>query len=244
MTAMQITLMTETEARAAVDRIKAGLENIRAELFALRERDGWRALGYSSFQDCVQAEFQMSKQHAHRLLSAYAVDRILAPPWQESSAFFGKHATDDRGSPIGDPRSGVALIPEGHARELEPILADEDAVREVHAEVMEATGGKPKAADYRAAVDRRLDSTEPSARQAVVLDAIERAAPILDEPETEKALYALSRARFWVYLDPDEVAEAAAEPAQDAPGYAELAAWVAAIADGIRSRADGLRIVR
>jgi hypothetical protein len=242
MTAIQVTEMTADEARASIERIKAGLENIRAELFALRERDGWRALGYSSFQDCVQKEFQMSERHAHRLLNAYAVDRILAPPWQESSSFFGKHATRGNG-PIGQ-QSPVAEIPESHARELERVVEDEDAVREVHAEVMEATGGEPTAADYRDAVDRRLGGIEPSARQAVVLDAIERASPILDEPETEKALYALSRARFWVYLDPDEVAEAAAEPAQDAPGYAELAAWVAAIADGIRSRADGLRIVR
>lgn len=241
-----LTLMTENEARACVDEIKTSLENIRAQLFDLREREGWRALGYASFRDCVQDEFAMSERRAYQLLNAFAVDRILAAPWQESQAFFGKHAPTEADSDCTDVQPGtpVATIPEAHARELEPLIADEGAVREVYAEVQEATDGKPTAADYREAVGRRLGVAPPTERQAVVLQAIEDAQPLLDEPESEKALYALSRVAFWLYLDPVAVADAAAEPSQDAPGYADLAAWVAAIAAAIRARADGLRVVR
>jgi hypothetical protein len=225
-----LTLMTEQEARACVEEIKGHLETTRALLFNLHEREGWRALGYETWQRCITEEFAMSRFYAHRLLNAHMVDRILSA---RSEAL-----------PIGNAWKPVAEIPEAHARELGALLPDEDAVRDVYAEVQEATDGEPTAARYREAVDRRLGVFPPTERQAVVLQAIDDAQPLLDEPESEKALYALSRVAFWLYLDPGAVADAAAEPSQDAPGYAELAAWVAAIAAAIRARADGLRVVR
>jgi hypothetical protein len=93
MTAIQLTLMTVEEAQATVEKIKSSLEDIRTLLYDLRERQGWKALGYPTFRDCIQSEFAMSESHAHRLLNAHTVDRILTPPWQESSAFFGRNAT-------------------------------------------------------------------------------------------------------------------------------------------------------
>ena len=120
----------------------------------------------------------------------------------------------------------------------------QNAVREVYDEVQEATDGKPTAAAYREAVERRLGALPTSERHAAVLQAIEAAQPLLAEPEHEKALYALSRVAFWLYLEPATVADASAAPAQDAASYAELAAWVGAVAVAIRARADGLRLVR
>lgn len=225
-----LTLMTEQEARACVNQIKGHLETTRALLFDLHEREGWKALGYATWQACITEEFHYSTQHAHRLLNAHLVDRILA--------------LREPGSPTGDPGEPVATIEERHARELEPLLADPEAVCEVYDAVQDVTDGKPTAAAYRSAVNDRLGVFPPTERQAVVLKAIEDAAPLLKEPETETALYALSRVKFWVYLDPVDVAEAATTPAQDAPGYVELAAWVRAVATALETRAHGLRVVR
>jgi hypothetical protein len=89
-----------------------------------------------------------------------------------------------------------------------------------------------------------LDAAPLSDRQETVLRAMEDAEHILKEPENERALYALSRVKFWVRLDPAYVADAAAEPQQDAAGYEELAIWVSNVATAIRSRAARLRVVR
>lgn len=228
--------MSEIEARTCVDQIKADLENVRARLFELRERDGWKALGYETWQACITAEFDMSSRHAHRLLTAHAVDRILASP--------------DRGGPIGLLRGVVAEIPEGHARELEPLLADDDAVREVYAEVQQATEGKPTAADYRAAVDRHLGVSaaefldlEPPADVAIA--AMAEAAPLLREPDEERAYYMVGGQRYWMRCDPDRVADTSSDPSQDAPEWGAFAAWCARVARALEARADSpVRMVR
>jgi len=46
-----VVVMTREEARACVERIKASAEEIRALIFELHEREGWRALGYATWQD-------------------------------------------------------------------------------------------------------------------------------------------------------------------------------------------------
>lgn len=89
-----------------------------------------------------------------------------------------------------------------------------------------------------------LDPAPLSERQETVLRAMEDAEHLLKEPENERALYALSRVKFWVRLDPADVADAAADPQQDAAGYEELAAWVSGVAAAIRARAARLRVVR
>ena len=105
-----MTLMTADEARACIDRIKANLETTRALLFDLHGREGWKALGYATWQQCITEEFHFSKQRAHQLLNAHMVDRMLTAPAAESTTVDRQH--------------GVAEIPERHARELEPLLAD------------------------------------------------------------------------------------------------------------------------
>jgi hypothetical protein len=105
-------------------------------LFDLRERQGWKALGYPTWERFIVEEFTMSRRHAHRLLNAYMVERILAPEYELG--------------PIG-PTS----IPESHARELAPLVNDPDALREVYEQVQVETGGKPTAAAYRGVVQGR-----------------------------------------------------------------------------------------
>lgn len=133
-------LMSEDEARAAVARIKRAAEDLCALLFDLKEREGWRALGYETWGECIRTEFQMSRQHAHRLINSHIVERVLAPMLVE------------RVSPAGD----TPTVPETHARQLAPLLDRPDDLRAAYADALEATDGKPTEQAVHDAVDRKL----------------------------------------------------------------------------------------
>jgi len=148
-TATATVLMTAEEARACVNRIKADLEDVRSLVFDLKEREGCQALGYSTWNDCIRAEFAMSRQRAHQLLNAYMIDRILA-------------GGSDVNIVDGSSGSVVARIeenppiPEAHAREIAPIIDQPEAVRSVVAKVRELKGEQATAQDVRAEVDAHL----------------------------------------------------------------------------------------
>lgn len=133
-------VMTRDEALSCVARIKANLEDVRALLFDLKERDGWRALGYQTWRECITHEFHMSRSRAHQLVNAHMVDRILAGQDEP-----GVHNVD-----ISEQ------IPEAHARELAPIIQEPEAVRQIVAEVRDEKGDAATAAHVREKVDRHL----------------------------------------------------------------------------------------
>lgn len=205
------------ELEAIIDRGIQTFIDVGSALLEVRDRRLYRE-SHLTWDDYCRERWNMSRIHAHRLIEAAEVSAML---------------------PTGNTPDS-----ERQARELVPLKDDPDAVREVYAEVVEQTDGQPTARAVREAVDRRLGRIEPTERQAIVLEAIEQASPLLDEPETEKALYALSRIKFWLYLDPEDVAESAMNPLQDAPGYGQLAVWVRGVADALQARAAGLRVVR
>ena len=49
--------MNEAEARQVVDDIKRGINTVRARIYELDRRKGWKALGYRSFSACCLEEF-------------------------------------------------------------------------------------------------------------------------------------------------------------------------------------------
>lgn len=71
--------MTESEARACADSIKAGIFNVGRQLLDLYERDGWRVLGYTSWRECAQIEFGFKQSHVYRLLEAAEIERNISP---------------------------------------------------------------------------------------------------------------------------------------------------------------------
>jgi hypothetical protein len=71
--------MTEYEARACCDRIKYGLDSVRAMVKDLHDRTGWKALGYPSWRACVLAEFDQSQSHLYRQLEAARVEAEVSP---------------------------------------------------------------------------------------------------------------------------------------------------------------------
>jgi hypothetical protein len=74
-----LTPMTEIEARELVEEIKIGISTVGQKLLELYEREGWRALGYSTWRDCVMTEFDFQQSHVYRLLDFARVERNLSP---------------------------------------------------------------------------------------------------------------------------------------------------------------------
>lgn len=70
--------MSQAEARQCVDDIKNGIVNVGRRLLDLYERNGWEALGYSSWRECAQVEFNFKQAYVYKLLAAAEIERNLA----------------------------------------------------------------------------------------------------------------------------------------------------------------------
>lgn len=75
-----VPMMGVAEARSYIDMINAHLSSARRLLLDLYEREGWRALGYSSWRTCVMAEFNQSSAALYRELAAGTIERELGVP--------------------------------------------------------------------------------------------------------------------------------------------------------------------
>lgn len=69
--------LSPMEARTVCDEIKRCFGSARQLLLVLWEGEGWRALGYSSWRECVTQEFEQSQRHCYHLLAAAQVGRNL-----------------------------------------------------------------------------------------------------------------------------------------------------------------------
>lgn len=114
-------MMPKSEAQALVQQIRDRAEDLASLLAELRDRKGWKALGYDSWALCCEEEFHYSRQHANRLIGAREVRARL--------------------------ESTGSTIPERHIRELNCVPEDQQA--EVYEEACERSGGKPTAAVVR-----------------------------------------------------------------------------------------------
>lgn len=99
--------MLQAEARICVQDIREHMrvsseqhQLARQKAHDLWQREGWKALGYSSFLKCAQAEFGASFQHIYRLKDAAEVEQQLTSV-----------------SPVGEKFS----LPETHARKLKSL---------------------------------------------------------------------------------------------------------------------------
>ena len=135
--------MTKTEAKGLVKEILSDAKQLAAKLQELRDRLGWKALGYDSWAECVEREFGYSKRHANRLIAA--------------------QNTRDEVGPIGPTQTpGSGELPESHARELGRLPNDQraDCYRDFIDECEQA-GAKPTAAGLRERVESWLADDEP-----------------------------------------------------------------------------------
>jgi hypothetical protein len=69
--------LTAIEARQKVNNVKSCLSIARSELLDLRDRDGWRALGYESWEEFGATEFDYSVQYLNRITTADSIQKSL-----------------------------------------------------------------------------------------------------------------------------------------------------------------------
>jgi len=69
--------MTRDEARLCIERINRHLDEARLLLLELYERQGWRALGYTSWRECATAEFGWRERYTYYVLEAARTERGL-----------------------------------------------------------------------------------------------------------------------------------------------------------------------
>lgn len=147
------TELTAEQARAITTRIKEAAESIWSLLLEAHERNAWLVLGYRTWNDYVQVEFNMSKQHSFRLLDQARVIREIGSVMPES--------------PTGD------FISEREARDIKPVLA------EVKAEIADAVKDVPD--DQPDVVAEKVHEVIDRTRSKIAA-ARPRVAPVTAEP--------------------------------------------------------------
>lgn len=75
--AIQAVEMTRDEAERSNLAIKAGILSIRALLLDMRDRKGWKALGYESFDAYGRDELGYEKSHLYRLAETAEIERSI-----------------------------------------------------------------------------------------------------------------------------------------------------------------------
>lgn len=76
--AIAIRPMIYKEAREVVDKINSNMNNVRHLVLDLYEREGWSALGYASWRECVTAEFKGTQQYLYYQLEAAQTERNIS----------------------------------------------------------------------------------------------------------------------------------------------------------------------
>jgi histone H3/H4 len=121
--------MSKAEAKDAVSKINDSVMSAATMLQDFRDRKGWLALGYDSWAICCDKEFEISYQHAHRLIDAKKMQ--------------------DKLSPIGE----VPALKENALRELKGVPDDKlpEVISQAKANAVKAGRETPTAKDVSAA---------------------------------------------------------------------------------------------
>jgi len=73
-----IQLMNKTEARETVTQINLSVNKAAILIHELYNREGWKALGYTSWSDCASKEFEHSRTQVVRLLDEVNIRQKIA----------------------------------------------------------------------------------------------------------------------------------------------------------------------
>lgn len=134
--------MNEAEARQVVDDIKRGINTVRARIYELDRRKGWKALGYRSFTACCMEEFpELHAKTVEQQLAAARVEAAL----QEFPACAGK---------IGD-------MPVRHARPLIELRHDPVALNDAYTKAQEIAKDENNGKLTEAIVTRAVEEVRP-----------------------------------------------------------------------------------
>ena len=153
--------MDEQEAREVVDDIKKGINTVRARIYELDRRKGWKALGYRSFAACCMEEFPE--------LRARTIQKQLAAAQVEAS--LKELRPDGRNFQIGD-------MPEAHLRPLVSIKNDDETLAAAFTKARdiadEENGGKLTEAIVTRAVEQikpEYEWTEDELKRKAIVES-------------------------------------------------------------------------
>lgn len=157
--------MTRDEARACIESMHRSVEHFRAKACELHEREGWKALDYETWGECVAAEFDQGRNYIYRQLAAALIEREVLP------------------------MGNIGAIPERQLRPLLQIPAGERKPVWEHA-VASAPNGKPTARHVEAAVahvngNGKVRSIPVHAELLIEDDPAGQEAAEADEPDEE-----------------------------------------------------------
>lgn len=77
MNALTVRPMIYKEARECADTINTNMNDVRHLVLELYEREGWAALGYKTWRECVTAEFKQGERHLYEQLEAAQTERNI-----------------------------------------------------------------------------------------------------------------------------------------------------------------------
>lgn len=155
-------LIGEGRAVQLCKRIRQNMTDARNDLLELYEGEGWRALGYASWRECVAAEFGEHERTLYRQLQAAKVVREI----EQSSA--------DGPAVVQFDTCVKNKISERKLREL--AKAPEGTRVEVLGVAIEASGVEPTEAVVRAAVEAKW--ANPDATPAELVEVVAKAKPV------------------------------------------------------------------
>jgi hypothetical protein len=136
--------MNETEARQAVDDIKRGINTVRARIYELDRRKGWKALGYRSFSACCMEEFP--ELHARTIEKQLGAARVEAK--------LQDLRPDGRNFKIGD-------IPEAHLRPLVSVKNDDETLVAAYTKAQDIAEEENNGKLTEAIVTRAVEEVRP-----------------------------------------------------------------------------------
>jgi hypothetical protein len=134
--------MSEQEARQAVDDIKRGINTVRARIYDLDRRKGWKALGYRSFTACCMEEFpELHERTIRKQLNAAQVEAKLK-----------------KLGPIGP---NTAELPETHLRPLVSVKNDDKTLVAAYSKAQEIAKVENQGRLTEAIVTRAVEAVKP-----------------------------------------------------------------------------------
>lgn len=131
--------LSSSEARAITDQIKEHTDAVWKLLVVAHEGSAWKPLGYATWADYVEGEFNMSRAYSYRVLDQARVIRAI----------------EDAVSPYGDISPAIT---EKQARDIKPVLA---AVVEDVKVAVEDLGPDAIEQDVQDAIDAAVETHRP-----------------------------------------------------------------------------------
>jgi len=139
-TGIVLTAMTAEEARTKTEGVRRSIASARSLLLELYEREGWKALGYSSWRAYGEVEFEYSESRLYQLMDAAKIERTLL----SSESLFSTSVENN---------DNHDAIPEGQLRPLAH-LEPEQQCAAWRTAVETAPGGKVTAAHVKRVVEQ------------------------------------------------------------------------------------------